>query len=168
MASREPVIHVQKRARGFTLVEVLVALVVLTVGVAGLIQLLSQAQQQHQRRRASEEARRIAQNEVQRARSAGAWSIPQEGSTSRVNAYGAPDADGPFQVVVGHDVECDPHAGRPDDSGAEILTCPGAHARITIRVEHLRDGDWITRAQRTLHQSYNGPAVGSWNPAGHE
>jgi len=168
MASREPMIHVHRRPTGFTLVEVLVALVVLTIGAAGLIQLLAQAQQQHQRRRTSEEARRIAQNEVQLVRSAGAWSIPEEGSTRRVNPYGAPDPDGSFRVTVGGETECDPLAARPDDPGAGETACAGAFARITIRVDHLRDGTWVTRAQRTFYQSGGGPTVGSSSSGGNE
>lgn len=156
------------RPAGFTLVEVLVAIVVLTIGAAGLIQLLAQGQQQNHRRRASEAARRIAENEVQRARSAGPWTIPDAGATARVNQYGGPDPAGDFRVFVDRDLVCDSRAARPDDSGAGAPACPGAIARVTVRVDHLRDGAWLTRAVRTLHESGSAAATGSWTPAGSE
>jgi prepilin-type N-terminal cleavage/methylation domain-containing protein len=154
------------RRGGFTLVEVLVAVVVLAIGAAGLIQLLSLAQQQNDRRRSTEVARRLAENEVQRARGAGPWNVPADGTTARVDRNGTPDPNGPFRVRVHRDLVCDPASARPDDTGGGSPPCPGALARITVRVEHLRAGAWSTRMQRVLHESGSAPASGTWNLAG--
>lgn len=167
MASHLPLTDLRSR-RGFTLVEVLVAVVVLAIGAAGLIQLLAQGQQQNHRRRSSEAARRIAENEVQRARSAGAWAVDAGGTTARVNQYGAPDADGEFRVYVDRDLVCDSRAEQPDDSGSGPPPCAGALARISVRVDHLREGEWTTRIDRMFLESGASPATGKWSPAGSE
>lgn len=153
-------------ARGFTLVEVLVAVVVLAIGAAGLIQLLAQAQQQNDRRRSSEVARRIAENEVQRARSAGPWNVPAVGARTRVDQNGTPDPGGEYRVYVDRDLSCDARSARLNDSGGPPPPCAGAFARILVRVEHLRAGAWSIRAERTLRESGNAPQTGSWNLAG--
>lgn len=168
MATGKPLSGRCNRSRGFTLVEILVAIVVLAIGATGLIQLLAQAQQQNHRRRASEAARRIAENEVQRARSSGSWAIPMGGTTARVNQYGGPDPNGEYRIFVDREMVCDSQADVPDDTGVGAPACPGAMARITVRVDHLRVGTWNTRAARTLHESGTAPATGSWTPAGSE
>ena len=165
MASCRPVMRPRSRC-GFTLVEVLVAVVVLAIGAAGLIQLLAQAQQQNHRRRGSEAARRIAENEVQRARSAGPWAVSGGGTTARVNQYGAPDPEGDFRVYVDRDLVCDSRADQPNDTGSVTPPCPGALAQITVRVDHLREGVWITRVERVLQESGSNPATGTWTLAG--
>jgi prepilin-type N-terminal cleavage/methylation domain-containing protein len=151
---------------GFTLVEVLIAVVVLAIAAAGLIQLLAQAQQQNDRRRGSEVARRIGENEVQRARAAGAWNVPVAGAPARVDADGTPDPNGEYRVTVGRDLVCDAPSARPNDTGGPAPPCAGALARITVRVERFRDGGWSTRLLRVLHESGNEPASGSWSLAG--
>jgi prepilin-type N-terminal cleavage/methylation domain-containing protein len=151
---------------GFTLVEVLVAVVVLAIGAAGLIQLLSQAQQQNDRRRSSEVARRIAENEVQRARGAGAWNVPAVGAPTRVDQNGTPDVDGEYRVYVDRDLFCDPSSTRLNDTGGPPPPCAGAFAQITVRVEHFRAGAWSTRANQVLLESGTSPASGSWTLAG--
>lgn len=152
--------------RGFTLVEVLVAVVVLAIGATGLIQLLAQAQQQNDRRRSSEVARRIAENEVQRARSAGPWNVPAAGTRTRVDQNGTPDPVGEYRVYVDRDLFCDARSARLNDSGGLPPPCAGAFARILVRVEHLQAGTWTIRAGQVLHESGNAPQTGSWNLAG--
>lgn len=151
---------------GFTLVEVLIALVVLGIGAAGLIQLLGLAQQQNDRRRSSEVALRIAENEVQRARSAGAWNVPASGTATRVDQNGAADPAGEYRVLVDRDLYCDSRSERLDDSGAGASPCPGAFATVTVQVEHFRNGGWEVRVERTLQESGDNPAAGSWSLAG--
>lgn len=151
---------------GFTLVEVLVAIVVLAIGAAGLIQLLAQAQQQNDRRRSSEVARRLAENEVQRARGAGPWNVPAVGTWARVDQNGTPDLAGEYRVYVDRDLFCDPSSSRVNDAGGPPPPCAGAFARITVRVDHFRAGAWSTRAERVLHESGEAPASGSWTLAG--
>ena len=152
--------------RGFTLVEVLVAMVVLAIGAAGLIQLFSQAQQQNDRRRSSEVARRIAENEVQRARAAGPWNVPAGGTWARVDQNGTPDPAGEYRVYVDRDLFCDPSAARVNDTGGPPPPCAGAFAQVTVRVEHFRAGTWSTRVQRILREAGDAPASGSWTLAG--
>ena len=152
--------------RGFTLVEVLVAVVVLAIGAAGLIQLFAQAQQQNDRRRSSEVARRLAENEVQRARSAGPWNVPAVGTPTRVDQNGTPDLAGEYRVYVDRDLLCDASSSRPNDAGGPPPPCAGAFARITVRVDHFRAGAWSTRVQRVLYESGSDPASGSWTLAG--
>jgi type II secretion system protein I len=153
-------------AAGFTLVEVLVAVVILAIAAAGLIQLLAQTQQQNDRRRGSEAARRIADNEVARARSAGPWNVPATPTTTRVDRNGTPDPAGAYRVTVQRDVVCDAPSARPNDTGDAVTACAGALARITVRVEHLRGDSWSTRAERTLYECGDEPASGSWTLAG--
>lgn len=166
----DPVGAMRGRARsraGFTLAEVLVALVVLGVGAAGLIQLLGQAQRQNSRRRASEAALRIAENEVQRVRSAGPWSVPAAGAAARVDGSGAPDPAGAYRVQVGRSLSCDAASARLDDRSAGTSPpCPGALARVAVRVEHLRGGAWTVLAERTIATGGEGAAGGSWSLAG--
>jgi type II secretion system protein I len=151
---------------GFTLVEVMVALVVLAIGAAGVIQLMGQGQQQNGRRRMKEAALRIAANEIQRARSSGIWSIPAVAAPTRVDATGAPDAAGPYRVSVVRTTQCDPAAARPDDPGtAGTGRCDGAIARIDVTVEYLEAAVWTTRAQRTLIEAGENPGTGTWTPA---
>jgi len=150
---------------GFTLVEVLVALVVLSIGAAGLIQLLGQAQQQNDRRRSSETALRIAENEVQRARGAGPWNVTAAGTMMRVDQNGAPAPNGEYRVYVDRDLACDSRSERLDDAGAAPEPCRGAFARITVRVDHLQGAAWRTRVQRTLLESGEDPAAGTWSLA---
>ena len=153
-------------ARGFTLVEVLVAVVVLAIGAAGLLQLFAQAQQQNDRRRSSEVARRLAENEVQRARSAGPWNVPAVGTPTRVDQNGIPDLAGEYRVYVDRDLLCDSRSSRPNDAGGPPPPCAGAFARITVRVDHFRAGAWSTRASHILYESGSDPATGSWTLAG--
>ena len=108
---------------GFTLVEVLVAVVILAIGAAGLIQLLAQAQQQNDRRRGAEVARRIAENEVARARSAGPWNVPATAVSARVDPNGTPDPAGAYRVTVQRDVVCDGPSARPNDTGGAAAAC---------------------------------------------
>jgi prepilin-type N-terminal cleavage/methylation domain-containing protein len=151
---------------GFTLVEVMVAVVVLAIGAAGLIQLLAQAQQQNDRRRSSEVTRRIAANEVERVRAAGPWNVPAAGTPERVDPNGTRDASGEYRVYVDRDLFCDARSSRLNDTGAPPPPCPGALARITVRVEHLRAGAWSLRASHVLHERGDAPASGAWTLAG--
>ncbi len=151
---------------GFTLVEVLVAIVLLAIAAAGLIQLLAQAQQQNDRRRSSEVARRLAENEVERARGAGPWNVPAVGTPTRVDPNGTPDPNGEYRVHVERDLACDSRSARLNDAGGPPPPCAGAFARITVRIDHFRAGAWSTRAERVLHESGNTPASGSWTLAG--
>lgn len=153
-------------ARGFTLVEVLVAVVVLSICAAGLIQLFAQAQQQNDRRRSSEVARRLAENEVQRARSAGPWNVPAVGTATRVDQNGTPDLAGEYRVYVDRDLLCDGRSSQPNDTGGPAPPCAGAFARITVRVDHFRAGAWSTRVSQVLYESGSDPESGSWTLAG--
>lgn len=167
MDARRPVKRGGARgARGFTLVEVLVAVVVLSIGAAGLIQLFAQAQQQNDRRRSSEVARRLAENEVQGARSAGPWDVPAAGTWARVDQNGTPDPAGEYRVLVDRDLLCDASSSRPNDAGGPPPPCAGALAGITVRVDHFRGGAWSTRVSQVLLESGSTPASGSWTLAG--
>jgi len=155
-----------RRRAGFTLVEVMVALVVLGIGAAGVMQLMAQGAQQNGRRRMKEAALRIAANEIQRARSSSIWSIPAVANATRVDETGSPDPTGPYRVSVVRTILCDPAATRPDDRGTGATgRCDGAIARIDVRVEHLEDGLWTPRAERTLIEAGEDPGTGTWTPA---
>lgn len=167
MDARRPVKRRRVRgARGFTLVEVLVAVVVLAIAAAGLMQLFAQAQQQNDRRRSSEVARRLAANEVQRARSAGPWHVPAVGTPTRVDQNGTPDLAGEYRVYVDRDLLCDRPSWQPNDAGGPPPPCAGAFARIIVRVDHFRAGAWSTRVRHVLYESGSDPSSGSWTPAG--
>lgn len=155
-----------RRQQGFTLVEVIVSVVLLSIGAAGLIQFLNQVQQQNDRRRTSENALRIAWNEVERVLSAGAWNVPITGTVTRVDAAGTPASTGEFRVYVDRNLYCDALSDRINDSGAIAVPCRGAFARITVRVDHLLAGTWRTRALHVFEASGNAPASGSWTLAG--
>ena len=159
-------ITTSRRPLGFTLVEVLVSLVLLSIGAAGLIGFLNQVQQQNDRRRNAEIALRIGWNEVERVRGAGAWNVPSTGTLTRIDASGAPAPFGEFLVYVYRNVYCDPLSERTNDSGTVLQPCPGAFARITVRVDHLQAGAWRTRVLHVFEDSGNAPATGSWNLAG--
>lgn len=151
---------------GFTLIEVLVAVVVLAIGAAGLVQLIAQGQQRNARRRAAEDALRIMDNEVQRVRSAGGWNVPAATVTTRVDQSGLPDPAGPYRVRVGRAVACDAAGTRPNDSGGPPEPCGGAHAAVLLGVEHLSAGTWALRAERQVRTTARAAGSGSWSPAG--
>lgn len=152
--------------RGFTLVEVLVAVVVLAIGAAGLVQFIAQGQQRNARRRAAEDAVRIMDNEVQRVRSAGGWNVPAATVTTRVDRSGLPDPAGTYRVRVGRTVACDAEGARPNDSGGPPEPCPGAHPAVLLHVEHLSAGTWTLRAERQVRATAREVGSGSWSPAG--
>jgi prepilin-type N-terminal cleavage/methylation domain-containing protein len=154
------------RPPGFTLVEVMVALVVLAIGAAGIIQLLGQSQQQNTRRRASETSQRIADAEVEAARAGGVWNVPSPGTATRLADDGTPDPTGPYRVFVERQVLCDAASARPADDGVAASGCAGALAQVAVTVEHLDAGTWTTRASRVIVDAGARPATGRWSPAG--
>jgi prepilin-type N-terminal cleavage/methylation domain-containing protein len=151
---------------GFTLVEVLIAIVILSIAAVGTMNVIDRVLQQNDRRRSAEVARRIAANEVERARSAGAWNVPLTGSTVRVDYSGAPATGGEYRVYVDRNLFCDAPSDRPNDAGTAPPPCPGPYARITVRVDHLQHGTWRTRASRVLDESGALAESGTWSLAG--
>lgn len=136
--------------RGFTLVEVMVALVLLAVGAAGLIELLGEGQRLSAGRRSNEAASRIAETELRSTLVAGAASVPPAGTSELLSEDGTPDPSGPFRVLVQREVTCDPPSALPDDSGSGATPpCTGALTHIVAQVEHLEGAGWTLRASRT-------------------
>lgn len=156
-----------RRNDGFTLVEVLVAVVILTIAGLGVVDLMTQGQGQQARRRASEAALQIARNEIERVQIAGAWNAPTSGTVwSAVDETGTPAAAGPFYVRVFRLTDCDPAAPAIDDSGAGGAPCVGAIPSIQVNVWHVREGATRLLVTRSVRDTGSQPANGTWSLAG--
>ena len=152
--------------RGFTFVEVLIALAVLAIAGIGLVGMLSTGGQQNFRRRAGVDALRLARNEAQRARSS-ATLVPGTGSTYRMNADGTLNTSGPYRATVQAINWCDPTSAAPNDqTGAAVPACVNA-LRVRVTVAYLLDGStWTTMATHDAFVSTSNPQASAWVPAG--
>lgn len=152
---------------GFTLVEVMVALVVLTIAGIGVMDLLARGQSQNHRRRSVEAALHIARNEVERVQAGDPRLVPTSAAWTHTDETGTPAAEGTFRVRVSRTTACDAVAAVIDDSGSGAAPpCAGAIPQVEIAVEHAREGAWTRLVTRTVRDAAIQPSSGSWAHAG--
>lgn len=152
--------------RGFTLIEVLMSLAILSIAGIGLVGMLSESGQQNYRRLAAVDALRLARNEAQRALTAPAV-VPGVGSTYRMNADGTPNTAGVYRARVQAQLWCDALSSAPDDRGGAPAPACRNHTRILVNVDFLEGGTtWRTLATYQAFAPANEPQASTWSPAG--
>lgn len=155
-----------RNERGFTLVETMVALVVLAIGGWGVMSMLAEDGYGRAAREAHLAAERIARNEVERLEVAGAWSGPAAGASERVDERGVADPEGDYVVTIAAARTCNGGEWQPDRDPAATSPggCPAERSsvRYTVTVAYPA-GAAARTLTREVWLAGTEPASGSWS-----
>lgn len=120
-----------KTLRGFTLIELIMAFIILTIGIIPLMFMIAQAAQKTAQPELLSVSTGLAENELERVTNLRFSQIVNEAPT----AFGAPFANYTHEVTVSRVPPCPCPPGLADDPTM------AQYKQVTVRIHHQTQGD---------------------------